>query len=67
MLGALWSVITLPFRILAWVVEVLGRLLGLVFGFALIVAGVAFLAGAFYILGIPIFLVGLLLMLRSLG
>jgi hypothetical protein len=67
MLAAIWSIITFPFRILAWVVEVLGRLAALIVGFLLMVIGVAFLAGAFYALGVPLFIVGLLLTLRALG
>jgi hypothetical protein len=67
MLGVIWLIVTLPIRILFWVAEVLGRLVGLTLGFALMVLGVAVLAGPFMVLGIPIFLVGLLLTLRSLG
>jgi hypothetical protein len=65
--GAIWSVITLPFRLVVWLVEVLGRLFGLVLGFALMVLGVALMAGPLIILGVPLFIVGLLLTLRSLG
>jgi hypothetical protein len=67
MLGTLWSVVLFPFRLIAWVVELLGRMLGLVLGFALMVLGIAFCSGSFLPLGIPFFLVGLLLTLRSLG
>jgi hypothetical protein len=66
-MGALWTVLSLPFRLIAWVVEVLGRFLGVVVGFVLMVAGVALCAGPLIFLGIPLFLVGLLLTLRSLG
>jgi hypothetical protein len=67
MLQALWFIITLPFRLIAWVVELLGRLAALIVGFVLMVLGVPLLAGGLYILGIPIFVVGLLLTLRALG
>jgi hypothetical protein len=66
-LGALWAVVTLPFRLLIWVVEMLGRLTALAVGFTLMVVGVAFWAGPLPLLGIPVFVVGLLLTLRSLG
>jgi hypothetical protein len=67
MLGTLWSVLTLPFRILAWVVELLGRLVAFVVGFVFMVIGVALWAGTFFIVGIPLFVFGLLLTLRALG
>jgi hypothetical protein len=67
MLGAFWSVLTLPFRLIALVVAALGRFLGVVMGFALMVAGVALCSGMLYILGLPLFVVGLILTLKSLG
>ena len=67
MLGAIWTVVTLPFRLVLGAVELLGRLTGLVLGFALMVVGVALSASPFYIVGIPVFLVGLVLTLRSIG
>jgi hypothetical protein len=67
MLGTLWLVITLPFRLIAWVVELLGRATGLALGFILMVIGIALCSGALVILGVPVFIVGLLLTLRSLG
>jgi hypothetical protein len=66
MLGTVWSVVTLPFRLLAWVVEWLGRLTALALGFVLMVLGVALLAGPLYLFGVPVFVVGLLITLRSL-
>ncbi|SIO39913.1 hypothetical protein SAMN05444166_4377 [Singulisphaera sp. GP187] len=65
--GAIWSVVTLPFRLVVWVVETLGRLSGLVFGFVLMVVGVALWAGPLSLIGIPLFIVGLVLTLRSVG
>ncbi len=67
MFGALWSILTLPFRLLGWMVEMTGRLLGLIFGFVLMVIGVALGAGPLFPVGIPVFIIGLLLTLRSLG
>ncbi len=67
MLGALWSVLTLPFRLIAWAVEALGRVVGLILGFSMMVVGMALMAGPFIILGVPLFVVGLLLTLRSFG
>ncbi|HEV3166567.1 MAG TPA: hypothetical protein VGZ22_21260 [Isosphaeraceae bacterium] len=67
MLDAFWAILSLPFRLLAWIVELLGRMAALVLGFCLMVVGVALWAGTFYVLGIPLFLAGLLLTLRALG
>lgn len=67
MLNAVWAIVSLPFRMVAWVVELLGRLAALVLGFTFMVVGVALWAGAFYILGLPVFVVGLVLTLRALG
>ena len=67
-MGAIWAVVTLPFRLLAWVVDLLGRLTGLVLGFVLMVVGVAlWAAGPLFVIGVPLFVIGLLLTLRSLG
>ena len=67
MLGVIWSVLTLPFRLIAALVAFCGRALGVVIGFALMVVGVAFCWGAIYFLGVPLFIVGLLVMLKCLG
>ena len=67
MFGFIWSVVTLPFRLVLGVVELLGRLTGVLVGFVLMVVGAALSASAFFILGVPVFLVGLLLTLRCLG
>ena len=66
-LAASWYLITLPFRVLYWVISLLGRLAGLVVGFSLMVVGMALWAGPFFIIGIPVFIIGLLLTLRCLG
>src|SRR5947208_1868543 len=63
-LGLLWSLVTLPFRLLVGILGLLGRLTGIVLGFALMVVGMALWAGPLFILGIPLFIVGLLLTLR---
>ena len=67
MLGTLWTIVCWPFRVIGWVVEMLGRLAGLGVGFALMVVGVALGSGSYLPLGIPVFVVGLVLLLRSLG
>jgi hypothetical protein len=56
----------LPFRAVAWIVEFCGRLLGFGIGFLLMVIGVALGAGPFFMIGIPLFFVGLILTLRCL-
>lgn len=65
-LGTLWSVVTLPVRLLVWMVEWLGRITALALGFVLMVVGVALWAGPLFIIGIPLFVVGLFITVRSL-
>ena len=67
MFVALWMLITLPFRLVAGAIRLLGRMTALVIGFGLMVVGVGLGAGTLWLLGVPVFLVGLLLTLRSLG
>jgi hypothetical protein len=67
MLQALWSILTFPFRLIGWVVGLFGRLIGVVLGFAMMVVGVALCASSWLIVGLPLFLVGLIVTLRSLG
>jgi hypothetical protein len=66
LLGALWFLITLPFRLVFWMIAWLGRLTGAALGFTFMVVGIALLAGPLYIIGIPLFLVGLVVTLRCL-
>jgi hypothetical protein len=66
MLGAIWWVLTLPFRIIGWVIEMFGRLVAVAIGFVLMVVGVALCAASLLPLGIPTFLIGLILALKSL-
>lgn len=63
---ALWFVVTLPFRLVFWVIAWLGRLTAVVLGFLLMVVGMALWAGPLFFIGIPLFLVGLVLTLRCL-
>ena len=63
---ALWFVVTLPFRLVFWVIAWLGRLTAVVLGFMLMVVGMALWAGPLFFVGIPLFLVGLVLTLRCL-
>jgi hypothetical protein len=67
MLGVIWTIVTLPFRLIVWVLDFLSRATGLANGFALMVLGVAVGAGPSLALGVPIFVIGLLLTLKSLG
>ncbi len=67
-LHGVWTVITLPFRLIFWAAALLGRAAGLAIGFVMMVVGFAFVAGGPYaIIGVPVFLLGLMLTLRSLG
>jgi len=66
-LSMLWAVVSLPFRLIIGIIEVAGRLVGISLGFVLMVVGVALWAGPLFILGIPLFLIGLLLTLRCLS
>jgi hypothetical protein len=66
-LRACWYVVTLPFRLIFWVIALLGRLTGVILGFVLMVVGMALWAGPFFIIGIPLFIIGLLVTLRCLG
>ncbi|MDG3007647.1 hypothetical protein [Paludisphaera mucosa] len=65
--SAAWWVVTLPFRLVFGMFSLLGRMTGVAVGFTLMVFGMALGAGPFFLVGIPIFLVGLLLTLRCLG
>lgn len=67
MLEVLWSILTFPFRLVGWTVGLFGRLIGVVVGFALMVVGVALCASSWLIVGLPLFVIGLIVTLRSLG
>jgi hypothetical protein len=56
--------ISLPFRLIFWMIAWLGRLTVAVLGFMLMVVGIVLWAGPLFFLGIPLFLVGLVLTLR---
>jgi hypothetical protein len=64
--SALWFTFTLPFRLVFWLLAWLGRLTGIILGFLLMVIGMALWAGPLFFIGIPLFVVGLVLTLRSL-
>jgi len=66
LLGAVWFVLALPFRLVFGTIAWLGRLTGVALGFVLMVAGMFLLAGPLFILGIPLFIIGLVLTLRCL-
>ena len=65
-LGTLWYVITAPFRLVFWTIAWVGRLTAVLLGFCLMVIGIALGAGPLFFLGIPLFLVGLVLTLKCL-
>jgi hypothetical protein len=65
-LAAAGWLIALPFRLTFWAIAWLGRLAAIAIGFAMMVAGIFFLAGPFFLPGIPLFLIGLVLTLRCL-
>ena len=62
----LWFVLTLPFRLTFWSVAWLGRITAVASGFSMMVVGIALWAGPLFFIGIPMFLVGLVLTLRCL-
>lgn len=66
MLAVLWSIVTLPFRLIGRAVELVGRFVGAAIGFVLMVVGVAICAARFWPIGLPLFLVGLLITMKSL-
>ena len=65
-IGALWLMITLPFRLVFWTIAWLGRLTAVILGFSLMVVGMALWAGPLFWIGIPLFVIGLVLTLRCL-
>jgi hypothetical protein len=64
LITALWFVVSLPFRLFFWTVAWLGRLTAAVLGFTLMVVGMALWASPLFFIGIPVFLVGLVVTLR---
>jgi hypothetical protein len=66
-LGTVWTLVTLPLRLIFWTIAWVGRLAAILLGFSLMVVGIALWAGPLFFLGIPLFLVGLVLTLKSLG
>jgi hypothetical protein len=65
-LAGVWFFITLPFRLIFWLIAWAGRLTAVLLGFSLMVVGMALWAGPLFFIGIPLFLVGLVLTLRCL-
>ena len=66
LLTVLWFVAALPFRLVFWTIAWMGRLTAVALGFSLMVVGMALWAGPLFFIGIPLFLVGLVLTLRCL-
>jgi hypothetical protein len=65
-LAGIWFIVTLPFRLIFWSIAWAGRLTAVLLGFSLMVVGIALWAGPLFFLGIPLFLIGLVLTLRCL-
>ena len=65
-LAGIWFIVTLPFRLIFWLIAWAGRLTAVLLGFSLMVVGIALWAGPLFFLGIPLILVGLVLTLRCL-
>jgi hypothetical protein len=65
-LSATWFTISLPFRLVFWLIAWAGRLAGVILGFLLMVVGMALWASPLFFVGIPLFTVGLVLTLRCL-
>ncbi len=66
LLAGFWFVVSLPFRIAFWTIAWLGRIAAVAMGFMLMVVGMALWAGPLFLIGIPLFLAGLVLTLRCL-
>ena len=66
LLNATWYAISLPFRLVFWLIALLGRVTGVILGFLLMVVGMALWASPLFIVGIPLFVIGLVLTLRCL-
>jgi hypothetical protein len=67
LLAILWFMATVPFRLVFWIIAWMGRLTAVMLGFSLMVVGMALWAGPLFFIGIPLFLVGLVLTLRCLN
>ena len=66
----LFDVLAFPFRLIGRIVNLLGRTVVVLLGFVIMVLGVALALPPFFFsraLGIPLFIVGLLLVLRGLA
>lgn len=67
MTSHLLTAVAFPFRMLSRAFDVLGRMASLALGFLLMVGGAAFVASPMFWFGVPVFLFGVYLTLRSLG
>jgi hypothetical protein len=66
LLGTIGFAVALPFRLLFWLIALLGRVTGVMVGFVLMVIGMALWASPLFFFGIPLFLLGLVFTLRCL-
>ncbi len=64
--AGIWFMAALPFRLIFWIIAWMGRVTAVVLGFSLMVVGIALWAGPLFFIGIPLFLVGLVVTLRCL-
>ena len=65
LLVVLWFIFTMPFRLIFRTIAWVGRLTAVLLGFCIMVIGIAAASFRFF-LGIPIFLIGLVLTLKCL-
>jgi hypothetical protein len=65
--ATIWGLITLPFRLVFGIFGLIGRFVGIAVGFVLMVLGAALSASPFPMIGVAVFVVGLLVSMRSLG
>jgi hypothetical protein len=66
-MNTLFEILTFPFRLIGKVIDVAGRLVVLIVGFLFMVLGIGALGPLGPTIGIPLFIVGLLLTLRALS
>jgi hypothetical protein len=66
LLAGVWSTVMFPFRFVFCVIAWLGRLTAVTLGFSVMVIGIALWASSLVFVGVPLFLIGLVLTLRCL-
>lgn len=66
-MNTLFEILAFPFRLIGKIIDVAGRLVVLIVGFLFMVLGIGALEPLGTTIGIPLFIVGLLLTLRALS